>query len=191
MICLSKILWDVEELKLRRLKHITSEGIQSIASKGLKYLNLRRCDGITDDGLIAVIRNCPNIERLNVCRLHKLTDVSIVCVAETLGSKLVSLARTFLIDHVWRPSYLECHCYTITCLQILIITRLSSLIGLQISQSSISIVPFLSNVGILQLIVRSWLVLLRLCQSPDMVPFTLLHACRNKHMCTVHKMHAF
>ncbi|KAL5471170.1 hypothetical protein EMCRGX_G029257 [Ephydatia muelleri] len=91
VICLSKILWDVEELKLRRLKHITSEGIQSIASKGLKYLNLRRCDGITDDGLIAVIRNCPNIERLNVCRLHKLTDVSIVYVAETLGSKLVEL----------------------------------------------------------------------------------------------------
>ena len=89
IISLSKILWDVEELRLRRLKLVTSEGIQSIASKSLKYLNLRRCDGITDAGLIAVIRNCPNIERLNVCELHKLTDSSLVCVAQTLGSKLV------------------------------------------------------------------------------------------------------
>ena len=89
VIGLSKILLDVRELKLRRLKHITSEGIQSIASKSLKYLNLRKCDGITDAGLMAVVRNCPNIERLNVCELHKLSDTSVVCVAQTLGSKLV------------------------------------------------------------------------------------------------------
>ncbi|KAL5471143.1 hypothetical protein EMCRGX_G029226 [Ephydatia muelleri] len=91
VIGLSKILLDVRELKLRRLKHITSEGIQSIASKSLKYLNLRKCDGITDAGLMAVVRNCPNIERLNVCELHKLSDTSVVCVAQTLGSKLVEL----------------------------------------------------------------------------------------------------
>ena len=40
---------------------------------------------------MAVVRNCPNIKKLNLSELHKLTDESIAVVAEVLAGKLVSL----------------------------------------------------------------------------------------------------
>ena len=51
------------------------------------FVNLRKSDGITNPGIIALVNNCPNIEKLKLCELHKLTDTAMAHLAETLGSK--------------------------------------------------------------------------------------------------------
>ena len=78
-------------LKLKKLKRITSEGLKSIATRSLKYINISESTGITDTGVLSLVNSCPNIERLSVCELHKLTDDSLTKVAATLKDKLVSL----------------------------------------------------------------------------------------------------
>lgn len=87
---LTRILRNTEELNLRKLKQVTNEGVKSIASQALTSLNLRRCDAVTDVGLVALVRNCPKISKLNLCELHKLSNASIICAAEVLGNTLVS-----------------------------------------------------------------------------------------------------
>lgn len=80
----------MEELKLKRLKHVTGKGLQSTASKTLRSVNLRESSSFSDIGVKALVVNCPNIEELNLSELHKLTDAAIVAVAESLKDKLVS-----------------------------------------------------------------------------------------------------
>ncbi len=94
---LAKSLRKAEELNLQRLKHVSNNGLKSISCDSLTSLNLKHSDAITDPGLVALVRGCPNIEKLNVSELHKLTDVSLVVVAETLGRKLVSLIGATLL----------------------------------------------------------------------------------------------
>ena len=89
IVSVARILHNTETLKLRKLKQITSEGVKSIASKALKSVNLRQCSAITNHGIIALVRNCPNIERLNLLELHKLTDAAFIQIAEALQDKLV------------------------------------------------------------------------------------------------------
>ncbi len=45
---------------------------------------------MSDEGIIALVHNCPNIERLSVFELYKLSDVSLTQVAAVLGDTLVS-----------------------------------------------------------------------------------------------------
>jgi len=91
IVSVARILHNTETLKLRKLKQITSEGVKSIASKALKSVNLRQCSAITNHGIIALVRNCPNIEKLNLSELHKLTDAAFIQIAEALQDKLVEL----------------------------------------------------------------------------------------------------
>ena len=81
-------------LKLKKLKRVTSEGLKSIATRSLKYVNLSESAGITDAGVLSLVNSCPNIERLSVCELNKLTDDSLTRVAAALRDKLVSLMNT-------------------------------------------------------------------------------------------------
>ena len=80
----------MEELKLKKLKHITGKGLQSISSKTLQSVNLRESSSFTDAGVKALVQNCPNIEELNLSELHKLTDAAIIAAAESLKDNLVS-----------------------------------------------------------------------------------------------------
>ena len=91
---LTRVLRKTEVLKLKKLKRITSEGLKSIATRSLKYINLSESTGITDTGIFSLVNNCPNIERLSVCELHKLTDASLTRVAAVLRDKLVSAVNS-------------------------------------------------------------------------------------------------
>ena len=84
------VLRTVEELKLKRLKHVTGKGLQSTTSKTLRSVNLRESSSFSDVGVKALVMNCPNIEELNLSELHKLTDAAVVAVAESLRDRLVS-----------------------------------------------------------------------------------------------------
>ena len=84
------VLRSVEELKLKKLKHITGKGLQSSSSKTLRSVNLRESSSFTDAGVKALVQNCPNIGELNLSELHKLTDNAIVAAAESLKGNLVS-----------------------------------------------------------------------------------------------------
>lgn len=84
------VLRTVEELKLKRLKHVTGKGLQSTSSKTLQSVNLKESSSFTDAGVKALVQNCPNIEMLNLSELHKLTDAAIIAAAESLKDKLVS-----------------------------------------------------------------------------------------------------
>lgn len=87
---LSRIVRKTEELLLVRLKQLTGEGLRTLTSRSLRYLSLQDSHCVTDAGLMALIRNCPNIEKLCLAELHKLSNASFVCIAEVLRSKLVS-----------------------------------------------------------------------------------------------------
>lgn len=86
---LGRVLRKADEVKLKKLKSLTGECFKSFKSRTLVYVNLKCCQNVEDKGIIALVRNCPNIKRLNLCELHKLTNSAIVEVAETLGEKLV------------------------------------------------------------------------------------------------------
>ena len=87
---LSRIVRKTEELLLIRLKHLTGEGLKKLMSRSLRYLSLQESGNVTDPGLVALIRSCPNIEKLCLPGLHKVSDAVFLCIAEVLGSKLVS-----------------------------------------------------------------------------------------------------
>lgn len=83
------LLWKVEYLELSGLKSVTGQGLRALKSRSLKELNLGGCCNMLDNGVMAVVRNCPNIEKLDLSELHKLSDESIITIAETLSNKLV------------------------------------------------------------------------------------------------------
>ena len=66
-------------------------------SRSLRHLSLQGSTGITDPGLTALLRNCPNIEKLCLAELGKLTNSTFVCLAEVLEDKLVSWFQSFLV----------------------------------------------------------------------------------------------
>ena len=79
-----------EELFLIKLKQLTGDGLKNLTSRALKHLSLHESSGITNPAVTAFIRNCPNIETLCVAEVHKLSDATLIRVAEVLGSKLAS-----------------------------------------------------------------------------------------------------
>lgn len=87
---LVRIVRKAEDLSLIRLKQLTGEGLKGLVSRALRHLDLQECNGILEPGFMALIRNCPNIEKLCLTEVHKLGDAAFVCIAEMLGSKLVS-----------------------------------------------------------------------------------------------------
>jgi F-box/leucine-rich repeat protein 2/20 len=88
---LGRILRKAEEIKLKDLKLLTGEALKSIKSRTLTSVNLSYSCKIEDGGVIALVGNCPNIRKLNLCGLHKVSDRGLVKVAQLLAEKLVSV----------------------------------------------------------------------------------------------------
>lgn len=87
---LARIVRKTEELNLIRLRQLTGDGLKNLASRALRQLGLQESYGISESGFMALIKNCPNIEKLCLLELHKLSDTAFECIADVLGDKLVS-----------------------------------------------------------------------------------------------------
>ena len=87
---LGRILRKAEDLKLKDLKQLTGEALKSIKSRTLTTVNLSYSCKIEDGGVVALTNGCPNIRKLNLCGLHKVSDKGLVKVAQQLSGKLVS-----------------------------------------------------------------------------------------------------
>ena len=88
---LARIIRKADELFLIKLKQLTGEGLKNLASRALRHLSLQESYGISESGFMALVRNCPNIEKLCLTEMHNLSDAAFVCTAEVLRGKLVSL----------------------------------------------------------------------------------------------------
>ena len=86
---LGRVLRKAEVIKLKKLKSFTGEGFKTLKSRTLTCVNLKYCQNVEDKGIGMLVNSCPNITKLNLCELHKLTNAAIVKVAETLSEKLV------------------------------------------------------------------------------------------------------
>ena len=88
--CFTDLLSQVETLELRKLPGLNDSVICSLAiSKQLTHLDLRESEGITDTGLIYILKRCPNINYLNIALLSQLTDKSLTEAAVQLKGNLV------------------------------------------------------------------------------------------------------
>ncbi len=91
---LGRILRKVKGLKLKKIsRDFRGKGLESVKSRTLSELNLKENHNIEDVWLITVVNNCPNISKLYLCELFKLTDKAIIHVAKALGNKLVRSTR--------------------------------------------------------------------------------------------------
>ena len=81
----------VKTLTLSGLKGVTGEGIKNVGSRSITELDLSDCNKLKDEGVTSIIQRSVNIEVLNLDSVHKLTDATIVYIAEMLGETLVSI----------------------------------------------------------------------------------------------------
>lgn len=86
---LGRIMRKARVLKLKHIRQLTGEGLKTIKSRTLECVSLKSCSNIEDGCVVTLARHCPNIRKLNLHKLHKISDNGIVQIAETLGSKLV------------------------------------------------------------------------------------------------------
>ena len=61
-----------------------------VVGKQLMHLDLRDSEGVTDTGLVYILKRCPNISYLNVAFLSQLTDRSLLEAAVQLKGNLVN-----------------------------------------------------------------------------------------------------
>ncbi|KAF2020497.1 RNI-like protein [Aaosphaeria arxii CBS 175.79] len=54
-----------------------------VPPRKLKHLDLTRCRGITDDGVLKMVDNVPHLEGLQVSKCHGLSDTSLVALLPT------------------------------------------------------------------------------------------------------------
>lgn len=91
---LGRILRKVEEFYLKRIsRQFTGKGLENLKSRTVSVVNLKGNPSIEDESIITLVNNCPNISKLNLCELHKLSDRSFIHVAKILNSKLVKLGN--------------------------------------------------------------------------------------------------
>lgn len=88
---LRRILTKANEINLTKLKQVTGEGFKSVVSRSVRSVSLKRSAAVTDAGVISLIQNCYNIQKLNLCELYKLTDAAFVSIAEVLNTNLIEL----------------------------------------------------------------------------------------------------
>ena len=62
-----------------------------VVGKQLTHLDLRDSEGVTDTGLMYILKRCPNISYLNIAFLSQLTDRSLMEAAVQLKGNLVNL----------------------------------------------------------------------------------------------------
>lgn len=87
---LCRVLRKAEEMKLKKLKQLTGGCLKAIKSRTLTSVNLGYSCNIEDGGIVTLAGNCPNVKRLNLCGLHKVSDRGLIKVAQLLAGKLVS-----------------------------------------------------------------------------------------------------
>lgn len=90
---LCRVLRNAGEIKLKKLKQLTGKGLKTIKSRTLVSVNLNYSCNVEDEGIVALVSNCTNIRKLNLCELHKVSDKGLVQIAELLGDKLVRCVR--------------------------------------------------------------------------------------------------
>ena len=79
-----------EEVTLKDLENVGSSSLVDFGSPFISHLTLEGCSQITDAGLIAVVKHCPNLSVINISWLYHLTDKSIKELAKRLHYRLVS-----------------------------------------------------------------------------------------------------
>ena len=88
---LGRILRKLERLKLKKLaKKFRGKGLECVKSRTLSEVNLKESHGIEDIWIITLMNNCPNVSKLYLCELFKVSDKAVIHIAKVLGSKLVS-----------------------------------------------------------------------------------------------------
>ena len=86
----------METLQLRKLPGLIDSVVVCFnVGELLTHLDLRECEGVTDVGLTAVLKRCPNISILNISYLSQLTNKSLQAAASCLGKNLVSNVMCF------------------------------------------------------------------------------------------------
>ena len=89
---LGRILRKVEKLKLKKLsRKFTGKGLETVKSRTVSVVNLKGNPLIEDMSIITLVNNCPNITKLNLGELHKLSDRAFIHLAKILNNKLVKL----------------------------------------------------------------------------------------------------
>ncbi|XP_044005672.1 F-box/LRR-repeat protein 2-like [Aphidius gifuensis] len=69
-------LENLKELAIEYNQTITNNSVEKL--KGLRVLNCRGCKNLTDAGIIQVIKNCPDLERLDLCYINNITLDTII-----------------------------------------------------------------------------------------------------------------
>ena len=78
-------LAGLRNLDLTACKKLTDTGLmQTLKFPELQTLHLGLIPGLTDEGLVPIISNCPSIEELNISQSANLTDVAIEAVVNKL-----------------------------------------------------------------------------------------------------------
>jgi len=87
---LGRVLRKVKGFKLKKIsRDFKGKGLESIKSRTLSEVNLKENHNVEDIWVIALINNCPNITKLYLSELFKVTDKAVVHIAKVLGNKLV------------------------------------------------------------------------------------------------------
>ncbi|XP_065920253.1 F-box/LRR-repeat protein 20-like isoform X4 [Dysidea avara] len=103
LVHITGMLSQVETLQLRKLPGlIDSVTVCFNVGELLTHLDLRECEAVTDVGLMALLKRCPNISILNVAYLSQLTNKSLQTAASCLGKNLLELdaAKVYHITNV-------------------------------------------------------------------------------------------
>lgn len=75
-----------------------------VVGKQLTHLDLRDSEGVTDAGLMYILKRCPNISYLNIAYLSQLTDRSLTEAAIQLKGNLVSTCAQTLVYSMSFPA---------------------------------------------------------------------------------------
>ena len=105
ILSLDRILRKSEEIKFKNLKLLTGKCLKAIKSRTVYNMNLKCCQNIDDDGVITLVRNCPNIKKLNLSELHKVTDRAVVQIAESLNDSLVGTGINIIMESMPGVNY--------------------------------------------------------------------------------------
>ncbi|XP_044005678.1 uncharacterized protein LOC122850610 [Aphidius gifuensis] len=84
-------LEHLQELTIDYNKTITNNFVEKV--KGLRVLNCRGCTNLTDAGIIQVIKNCPDLERLDLSFIDNITLDTIIAADLATKNQLHALEK--------------------------------------------------------------------------------------------------
>lgn len=95
---------SLEFIALKRLTHLTDDGLNDIHSAFLKEIDFRWNEKIQDRGILNLVSNNLNLRVVHLVNCHSLTGQSLISLAQHLAEKLVS-----------RPSDSDLHLIMLIC----------------------------------------------------------------------------